>query len=306
LRFFGQQEHFNMAEDNVVQLNTAKTNDDAWDKDIVRLQQEMNIADLLREKAYLDEPEHRDDDEASDRLDNVRDAIDKTINEDNHIIAVTKSGRPILDRVGLEHLVEGLTSEEDKALVRDEVETRYKLLCNIYAWYLAGTLVPRHPLKCKDMVAKLKRHGLRIVWQMSDGEVGRPRQDEGESGHYTIINPTCTQCLWLHPVDGDPKGQVDYIQLIDDGSGKNTDETDGFEEMRIDVSRRMMEFQTNERAATGPSVKLVPLLREIYGDELAVGREALPLISPDGFADWMFLYLAGPIYEPQVIEAEAA
>jgi hypothetical protein len=291
------------------QLHTETTNDDHWDKDVIRLQREMNIADLLREKtrleAYLDEPEHRDDDEASDRLDNVRDAIDKTINEDTRVVAVTKWGRPILDSVGLEHLVEGLTSDEDKTQVRDEVERRYKLLCSVYKWYLAATLVPRHPLKCKDLVSKLKRQCLRIVWQNSDGNVGRPRQDEGGSGHFTIINQTCTQCMWLHPVDGDPKGQIDYIQLIDDGSGRITDEADGYEQMRADISTRMMEFTTNERAATGPDISLVPLVCQIYGDEMAVGEEALPLISPDGFASWIFLYLAGPIYQPEVIEDAA-
>jgi hypothetical protein len=77
-----------------------------WDDDIVALQRSTNIAELLREKDRLESIVYKvDDDEASDRFDNVRDAIDKTIYEDNRIIAVTKWGRPILDRASLEGLV---------------------------------------------------------------------------------------------------------------------------------------------------------------------------------------------------------
>ncbi len=65
----------------------------------------------------------------------------------------------------------------------------------------------------------------------------------------------------------------------------------------------MMEMMTGRNAETGPSVKLIPLLREIYGNELAVREEALPLMSPDGFGSWMIVYLG--MEDPQVIEEEA-
>src|SRR5262245_36326058 len=125
---------------------------DDWESDIVKLQSEMSIAALIKEKQRLDEyfedSANDDDDDASERWDNVQHAIDKTIYKDNRLIIVTKWGRPILDRVGLERLVEGL-SDDDKTLVRDLVEGRHRLLCSIYRWNLDNTLVPRRPLSCK-------------------------------------------------------------------------------------------------------------------------------------------------------------
>src|SRR5262249_50188357 len=151
-------------------------------------------------------------------------------------------------------------SDDDKSLVRVFVFDRYNLLCNLFKWNVDNTLVTRQPLSCEDVVAKLKRNGIQVVWQGEDGEVTR-RPKKAEGGHFTIINPTCSQCLWLHPVDGDPKGQVDYIQLIDDGSGRRTDgPSDGVEELRASISRRFMEYLTGERAADGPVIELLPLV----------------------------------------------
>src|SRR5262249_29872371 len=254
-------------------MTTTTTTISERDAENLKLKTEMSIPALLKEKQRLDEyfedSTNGDDDEANDRLDNVRDAIDKTIYEDNRIIATTKWGRPVLDHAGLERLVEGL-SEDDKSLVRVFVLDRYNVLCNLFKWNVDHTLATKLPLNCEDVVAKLKRNGIRVVWQDEDGEVTRPKKAEG--GHFTIINPTCTQCLWLHPVDDDPKGQVDCIQLIDDGRQK--------------VSRPMAEYLTGENAADGPDIALIPLLLKLYGDELVVGEEALPLMSASGFFDW--------------------
>jgi hypothetical protein len=196
-------------------------------------------------------------------------------------------------------------SDKDKALVRNFVESRYEFLCEVYEWYLAGTLVPRKLLGCTDVITKLESRGIRVIW-----EGGEDEDDDG--GRFSIVNPTCTQCVWMHPVDGDPYEAVDYLQLIDDGKGgigsqDTQDEDEALaREIRVTASRRIMEMMVG-KAASGPTIELIPRLREIYGDELAVGEEALPLMSPEGFDAWMFLYLAGPVYEPQVIEeAEAA
>jgi hypothetical protein len=153
-----------MSEDNIVQLNTAKTTDDAWDKDIVRLQGEMNIAALIKEQSRLEAyfyemgADADDDDESSDRQDNVRDAINKTIYSDTHIIALTKWGRPVLNNTGLDRLVEGL-SDVDKAVVRNFVEVWFNNLTETYEWKLAGALAPRQTLRTKSVIAKLRAQG---------------------------------------------------------------------------------------------------------------------------------------------------
>jgi len=92
-------------------------------------------------EAYFDEMGSAadDDDESSDRLDDVSDAINKTIYDDTDIIALTKWGRPVLDSVGLDSLVEGLRDEE-KTVVRNFVENWYNSLTKLYGWKLAGTL----------------------------------------------------------------------------------------------------------------------------------------------------------------------
>src|SRR5437870_5702177 len=108
-----------MNEDNIVDLNTAKTS--TWDSDIISLQQEMNIAELLKEMQRLDVvlsncKNDGDDDEPSDRQDDVQNAIDKTIYEDTRVLAITRYGRPLYNIAAKERLVKGL-SPEDKALV---------------------------------------------------------------------------------------------------------------------------------------------------------------------------------------------
>jgi len=142
---------------------------------------------------------------------------------------------------------------------------------------------------------KLKARGVEVVYE-DDGDK--------ENGVYQIINPTCTQCVWIHPEDSTEKKrlqQVDYFQIISEND-KEEDELDA------DIDRRMLQFTANQKAATGPEIDLIPLLLEIYGDKLEVGEEALPLMSPDGFRDWLWLLFASPTpYEPQVIkETEAA
>jgi hypothetical protein len=250
----------------------------------------QNLANLIREKARLEAPENDNDDswdeDSCDREDEVRDTIDNIIYERTRVIAITKWGRPVLDRAGLDRLVEGL-SDEDKTLVRNVVEDRYEWLAKMYDWSLAGTLAPRHRLSCRDVVAKLKSRGIHVVW---------------EEGIYKIINPTCSQCVFMLPVDGERNGPVDHLLLVDDGKG-DWDADSEFAERGRAASRSMMEMVVGKRVASGPTIELVPLLREIYGGDLAVGEEALPLI--DDFEGWLRHYLG--FNDPQVIEeAEAA
>ena len=47
---------------------------------------------------------------------------------------------------------------------------------------------------------------------------------------------------------------------------------------------------------------MIPTLREIYGDKLAAGAEALPMMSPEGFSAWKLYYLGMGVYEPQVMD----
>jgi hypothetical protein len=251
---------------------------------------EQNLANLIREKARLDEyyknPDNDDDEAPWDRSDEVRATMLNIFYNRTRVIAITKWGRPVLDRAGLDRLVEGL-SDEDKAIVRNCVEGRYKWLDKMYGFFLAGTLAPRQALRCKDVVAKLKAWGIHVVW---------------EEGIYKLINPTCTQCVFMLPVDSDRRKPIDYLKLVDDGKG-DWDADSEFAEHARDASRSYMEMIVGKRAASGPSIELVPLLREIYGDKLAVGVEALPLI--DDFEGWLRHYLG--FESPQVIEeAEAA
>jgi hypothetical protein len=108
-------------------IQTPNEQKKSWDTDIVALQQEMNIAKLIRELNRLEA--HTDtydnDDDAADRLDNVRDAIDKTLYEDTRVLAITKWGRPILNRARLEHLLSGLSDYLDKVSVQKFVEERF-------------------------------------------------------------------------------------------------------------------------------------------------------------------------------------
>jgi hypothetical protein len=277
-----------------------------WEDDIVKLQQELNIADLIKEQQRLDKylDENGDDDEASDRLDNVRGAVDKAICEDSRIIAVTRWGRPVLDRVALDRLVDGL-SDGDQAVVRGFVEDWYQRLGEFYEWNLVGAIVPHRPLQARDVVSNLQSLGALVFWE---------QDEEGEGGHWTIVNPTYTQCLWMFTVDNKKHGQVDGFWRISDHDNVSEDALDHAIDVdrclmdhATDADRCLIEFQTGRPASTGPRIDLIPLLRELDGDGLAVGAEALPLMSSEVFAGWMSHYLFGPIYEPQVIEeAEAA
>ena len=258
-------------------------------KDVSDITMEQNFANLIREKARLNEyhPDNDNDEaEASIRKDEVQDTIDNIIYEGTRVIAITKWGRPVLDRAGLDRLIGGL-SDEDKTLVRNLVEDRFEWLDEMYGWYVAGVLAPRQTLRGKDVVAKLESLGIHVVW---------------DDGVYKIVNPTCTQCVYMLPVDGDRRKRINYLQLVDDGSG-DWDVDSKLAAFRRAASRSLMEMIVGKRAGSGPTIELVPLLREIYGDQLAVGEEALPLI--DDFAGWLDHYLG--FQSPQVIEeAEAA
>ncbi len=258
-------------------------------KDVSDITMEQNFANLIREKDRLDEyhenPDNDADEASWNREDEVRDTIDNIIYERTRAIAITKWGHPVLDHAGLDRLVAEL-SDEDKALVRNFVEDRFEWLSEMYEFFLAGTLAPRHRLSCRSVATKLKSHGLHVVL---------------DYGVYKIINPTCTQCIFMLRVDGDPKW-VDHLQLVDDGSG-DWDVDSELAALGRAASRSLMEMIVGKRAGSGPPIELVPLLREIYGDQLAVGEEALPLI--DDFAGWLDHYLG--FQSPQVIEeAEVA
>ncbi len=167
------------------------------------VKKEMNFPDLIKELARLDEycadSRNDDDDQTWDHHDDVRDAIAKTIYENTRAIAITKWGRPILNLVALNSLIEKI-SDEDKALVQGFVETRYRRLCESYEWYLASTLVPRPPLNPIDVIEKMQSCGMRVGWEESD--------DDPEFGHFAIINPTCDQCVWLHPLTTIPTNRL--------------------------------------------------------------------------------------------------
>ncbi len=239
-------------------------------KDVSDITMEQNFANLIREKARLNEyhPDNDNDEaEASIRKDEVQDTIDNIIYEGTRVIAITKWGRPVLDRAGLDRLIGGL-SDEDKTLVRNLVEDRFEWLDEMYGWYVAGVLAPRQTLRGKDVVAKLESLGIHVVWDASFGVY---------------------QCVYMLPIDSVKNNPIDHFQLVDDG--------------RLAGSRSLMEMIVGKEAASDPTIELVPLLREIYGDQLAVGEEALPLI--DDFEDWLHHYLG--CESPQVIEeAEAA
>ena len=259
-------------------------------KDVSDITMEQNFANLIREKARLDEyhanPDNDDDEASWNREDEVRDTIDNIIYDRIRVIAITKWGHPVLDHAGLDRLVAEL-SDEDNALVRNFVEDRFEWLHKMYGWYVAGTLAPRQTLRGKDVVAKLESLGIHVVW---------------DDGVYKIVNPTCTQCVYMLPVDGDRRKRINYLQLVDDGSG-DWDVDSKLAAFRRAASRSLMEMIVGKRAGSGPTIELVPLLREIYGDQLAVGEEALPLI--DDFAGWLDHYLG--FQSPQVIEeAEVA
>jgi hypothetical protein len=112
----------------------------------------------------------------------------------------------------------------------------------------------------------------------------------------------------MHPVDSTEKKRlqrVDYFQII---SNNEEMENEGGEyaSHAADADRRILEWTANHAAATGPQIDLVPLLLEIYGDKLAVGAEALPLMTQAGLRNWMWLmYATCCVYEPQVVEEAA-
>jgi hypothetical protein len=238
----------------------------SWETDIVALQQQMNIAKLIAEYNRLDAYTYTDgdDDDAVDRFYNVRDAIDKTIYEDNQVITITKWGRPILNRANLERLVSGLSNYLDKVSVQKYVETCYGNLWKWYEWLIASTFVPRGPLSCSSVVKKLQKYGLNAVWDKEDG-------------YWIISNPTYTQCMEIIPNNERKNGGIDYLLLVanhDDDSQED-------------------EYGTN------PHIDVIPTLQKLFGDVLATGAEALPLMSPEGFDAWKSYYLGCRGYEPQ-------
>jgi hypothetical protein len=270
--------------------------DTDWDANIVALQQEMNIAELIKEyarlEAYLDT--HDEDDHAVDHLDDVRDAINKTIYEDNQVLAITKWGQPVFNRGILEHLVDEL-SDEDKNSVLKFVEERCDDLCKWYETLLSYTFAPRGSLKCANVVKKLRQAGVEAVWEKEDG---------ADAGRWVIANPTYTQTMGIESDNGRRNGGVDSMMIIanhDDDSFE-----DEYSSIRKDIDRRLLEFTFSKPAATSPHIDVIPMLHEIFGDKLATGAEALPLMSPEGFDAWKLYYLGIGVYEPQVIESKEA
>ena len=267
-------------------IETQNDQEVSWETDIIALQQQMDIAKLITEfnrlDAYTDT--HSSDDDAADRLDNVRDAIDKSIYEDNQVITITRWGRPILNRANLERLISGLADYLDKVSVQKYVETRYGDLWKWYEWRIASTFVPREALSCSNVVKKLNKYGLSAVW------------DE-ECGHWIMVNPTYTQIMYIMPNNERKNGRVDCLLLVanhDDDSHE-----DEYSSIRKDIDRRLLEFQFNKPAATNPHIDVISTLQELFGDMLATGAEALPLMSPEGLDAWKSYYLGCTVYEPQ-------
>jgi hypothetical protein len=258
----------------------------SWETDIIALQQQMNIAELITEHNRLDAytDAHYNDNDAADRLDNVRDAIDKTIYENNQVITIPKWGRPILNRANLEQLVSGLSDYLDRVSVQKYVEARYGNLWKWYEWVIASTFVPREALSCSSVVKKLNEYGLSAVW-------------DKEYGRWIIVNPTFTQCMEIIPNNEGKNGEVDYLLLV-----ANHDEAsheDEYSSIRKNIDRRLFEFYFNKPAATNPHIDVIPTLQELFGDMLATGSEAMPLMSPEGLDAWKLYYLGCTVYEPQ-------
>jgi hypothetical protein len=44
---------------------------------------------------------------------------------------------------------------------------------------------------------------------------------------------------------------------------------------------------------------VIPTLQKLFGDMLATGAEALPLMSPEGLDAWKIYSLGCTVYEPQ-------
>jgi hypothetical protein len=254
---------------------------------------EMNIAELIRESIRLDEyTDAHDDDDASDRMDNVRDAIDEAIYERNHVITITKWIRPILNHGNLEKVVSGLPTETDKALVRKFVEQRYTTAYKGYEWFLNGTFTPREPLKCVAVVKKLEDHGLEAVWE----------KEPNSDGRWIIANPTYSQCFEMYSDNGKKNGGVDLLWLTANHDDTSL-EQDEYSSARRNIDRRLLEFTFGKPAVSSYiHVDLVPLIQELFGDKLASGEEALRLMSPEGLDYWKFHYLGWGNYEPQVEE----
>ena len=259
----------------------------SWEADIVALQREMNIAKLIRElnrlQAYTDT--HDNDDDAADRLDNVRDAIDKTLYEDNQVLTITKRGRPILNRARLEPLLSGLSDYLDKVSVQKFVEERFGSIWKWYEWVIASTFVPREPLSCSSVVKKLQEHGLKAVW-------------DKENGRWIIVNPTYTQSMEIISNNERKNGRVEYLLLVANHDDDNDE--DEYSSIRQDIDRRLLELHFNKPAATYPHIDVIPPLQEIFGNTLATGAEALPLMSPEALDAWKFYYLGLMVYEPRV------
>jgi hypothetical protein len=239
-------------------IETQNDQEVSWDADIIALQQQMNIAELITEHNRLDAytDTHSNDDDAADRLDNVRDAIDKTVYENNQVITITKWGRPILNRANLERLVSGLSDYLDKISVQKYVETRYGNLWKWYEWVVASTFVPRDSISCSSVVKKLNEYGLSAIW-------------DKEYGRWIIANPTFTQSMEISPNNGSKNGEVDYLLLVanhDDDSHE-----DEYSNTRKDIDRRVLEFYFNKPAATDPHIDVIPTLQELFGDMLATG-----------------------------------
>jgi hypothetical protein len=194
-------------------------------------------------------------------------------------------GTSFLNNDALDGLVKGL-SDEDQGFVRGYIEGRHKKLCEIYEWTLAHTLVFRQPHKCPSVVAKVKKHGVDAVWEGDDSSL-----------ICQFIDPSCTQCVWMHPVDGGGKkrsAQADYLQLISDDTV--------LDDTVADIDHTLLQWTIGRDADHTNRIELVPLFLEIFGEELAVGQEALELMSPDGLVHWLFMYLTGPIYAPHLIQ----
>ena len=81
-----------------------------WQNYLAELLKEMQRLDVVLSNCKND----GDDDEPSDRQDDVQNAIDKTIYEDTRVLAITRYGRPLYNIAAKERLVKGL-SPEDKA-----------------------------------------------------------------------------------------------------------------------------------------------------------------------------------------------
>jgi hypothetical protein len=125
---------------------------------------EMTLADLIREDQRLDEylAENDDDDAASDRHDEVLDAITDRL--EDFWKHDENTGRPVWNGAGLAAFLENLNpNDEDRELITYFLADQVIEADQEYEEAISTLYVPRdRNIKCKDIAAKLERYGIKV------------------------------------------------------------------------------------------------------------------------------------------------